>query len=400
MSKKLPNNNLCLVPWFEFCISPDGSRHICCISHDKSSYDISLRQTEDNKRVCVDMLRGERPKQCEICWRAEESGMESLRNAMNPVLQQAFEKYGISQRPQHLPVIYDIKIGNVCNLACKMCSPWSSSKWGQLQPKLSNKSKLVVLPIVPVPEHDFNWFSNEQKRNALKKLMVASAKHHEKIILTVAGGEPMLNKHYLPFLESLDANTKSKLNVNTVTNCTIIPKNLKDVFSGLGSAMFSVSLDGIGIVNDYIRHPADYNTITENIHTIRRSGFGMQILCAFQAYNVLSFADISAAYPDVQVHYRNTEEPTILDVNNLPKDICQKGIQNAERLLESGRISDLNKSQVQMSIKKLRAVLDRQQSKTSEKDIIEYSESIDSITGCYLKDCIPDLYDMLKQNHE
>ena len=47
-------------------------------------------------------------------------------------------KFGVDTTKKNLKFL-DLKLGNICNLKCRICGSWSSSKWAQEEIKLGNK---------------------------------------------------------------------------------------------------------------------------------------------------------------------------------------------------------------------------------------------------------------------
>src|SRR6185295_13957665 len=82
------------------------------------------------KTLRLDMLEGRRPKPCERCYLYEDLGMRSHRQSQNAQHAEEIAQYVDSTdadgaAPLALRSI-DLRIGNLCNLRCRMCSPQSS----------------------------------------------------------------------------------------------------------------------------------------------------------------------------------------------------------------------------------------------------------------------------------
>ena len=72
---------------------------------------------------------GERPLSCESCWQEESVGKTSKRMNSLYKMKHSLQKWTPNSEPT-LKFI-DFKLGNVCNLKCRICGSWSSSKWAQ-----------------------------------------------------------------------------------------------------------------------------------------------------------------------------------------------------------------------------------------------------------------------------
>ena len=119
---------MCNLPLGCIYVDADGSRRICCVSQDKPSYESIGKITNASKRVHLQMMRGIRPEECSICWSAENSGMKSVRQGLANINNNTVNTVK--------PYFYDIRFGRTCNLACKMCKPYYSSKWADLERRI------------------------------------------------------------------------------------------------------------------------------------------------------------------------------------------------------------------------------------------------------------------------
>ena len=143
---------LCMVPWLHRFTNEQGLHQLCCTGTGPANQlrnehgqpldvsqqltDAELLNSPDVKAVRLAMLRGEWPAACERCRRSEEAGAISNREHMNrrfghwsaEALADTAED-GTLDRPR---VRYaDIRLGNVCNLTCRMCGPSASRLWAE-----------------------------------------------------------------------------------------------------------------------------------------------------------------------------------------------------------------------------------------------------------------------------
>ena len=136
---KVPEH-LCLFPFTQMNIDPDGRARPCCKWEVGNVWDYNNGSLEDKniqelfdqpyiEDIKKQFLRGEKPKPCKACWDEEDSGLESIRYMY---------QMGGKQRPtatwfEHItsptPVGLDLKLSSICNNKCRICSPFLSSKW-------------------------------------------------------------------------------------------------------------------------------------------------------------------------------------------------------------------------------------------------------------------------------
>ena len=72
---------------------------------------------------------GARPSGCDRCWAEEDVGKDSKRINSLYKMKNSLKSWTPDSEPT-LKFI-DFKLGNVCNLKCRICGSWSSSKWAQ-----------------------------------------------------------------------------------------------------------------------------------------------------------------------------------------------------------------------------------------------------------------------------
>jgi len=138
----------CALPWKHLTVNHYGGAQICCVSRsmiredntDVSLYTRSLKETfnaESIRQVRINMLKGEKSTECQLCYDNEANGLKSERLIQNATWR---EKSGFdiatakrnTEADGHLstesPEYLQLMVSNVCNLACRMCNGESSSK--------------------------------------------------------------------------------------------------------------------------------------------------------------------------------------------------------------------------------------------------------------------------------
>ena len=178
--------------------------------------------------------------ECGICMKREADKIFSERQLHN---KEWFKIYDDIQDFINSPEIlyYDLRYSNLCNLRCQTCGPGASSAWAE-QLGLDNKF------LSWEPEIEIN-------PNARK--------------IYLAGGEPFMIKSFSKALNGF-ANKDCEIIINT--NATIITDHMMDALKPFTNICFTLSIDGIGKVNDQIRTGSDWDTIVKNIETMKFHG--------------------------------------------------------------------------------------------------------------------------------
>ena len=161
---------------------------------------------------------------------------------------------------------FDLRLGNMCQLACVMCSPHDSSSWIKEWKLQYPKYKVVELK---QDQHwdernrDYTWYQKGGFLDSMKN----QVQHIKELYF--AGGEPLLiPEHYkiLEFMVETDNAKNCVLRYNS--NGVELPDKLFELWSHFKKVKFNFSIDGVGDKNDYIRYPSNWNDIVTNLHRL------------------------------------------------------------------------------------------------------------------------------------
>ena len=142
-----------------------------------------------------------------------------------------------------------MSIDNICNLQCKICTSYFSSK-------LAPRDKFLGLPVHKKLEPNFRKFNN---------LDIANLEW-----LKILGGEPLMTPNLEPFLDYIDEKaTTSNIVLELVTNGTVIPSpRVLEKLNRFKHISLLVSLDAYDPSNDYQRFGSSYMTTFSNARSL------------------------------------------------------------------------------------------------------------------------------------
>ncbi len=255
------NNWLCSLPWTGFSNDPDGKVRPCCIykghisDEEGNPYYIQTSSIKDifaskyMKDLREDFRSGKKPVQCETCIRDESNKVVSKRETYF----NHRRDYDFDIEPD-FPVEYQIILSNACNLKCRSCTPSHSNTW-QAEHKILFGNNGYSMPHGQAGhQKSLLWETKEEWISSVERL-------------EIVGGEPFYIKQWADLWEELVSRGYShKITLDMSTNCTIyggeilekiIPKFLR---IGVG-----LSIDGMGDVYNYLRHPGKWDEVKENI---------------------------------------------------------------------------------------------------------------------------------------
>jgi sulfatase maturation enzyme AslB (radical SAM superfamily) len=201
------------------------------------------------------MLNNQRSKECNYCYIKEDSGLTSLRQSHNARWKISVETATIDNVK---PVYLDIRLSNVCNLKCRMCSSYFSSAISAEEAKIFNVENATST-------------LNLKNQDATLKEILSYLPNVEKIYF--AGGEPLLSKEHYIILQSLIDCNNIDLEIIYSTNFTKLKYqnySVFDLWPKFSNITISASLDAHGTVAEYVRHGTKWAEIEQNLILLKK----------------------------------------------------------------------------------------------------------------------------------
>jgi len=247
----------CYAPWTNIDISPSGNVTPCCkfqTGHYTQKFNIqntSIDEYADSEFVAEikqQFKQGEWPVGCERCKIEENNGIESKRILDYTRWKEHYNNYDLDSNKF---ITSSIAFGNTCNLKCITCGPHSSSRW---------QKEYFDLYQVDVPHHKF--YKNNFVRDFVKH-----APHM--IHVDIPGGEPFLSgvKEQQELLNYYIDNGQAKeISLHYTTNGTVFPDDVWwSLWKNFKEIDLQLSIDGVGNRYEYIRYPANWSELTNNV---------------------------------------------------------------------------------------------------------------------------------------
>lgn len=291
MVEKYLKTNMCVLPWTHLEIDVNGSASPCCIYKgtidDFKVYETDLKTIQNSQsmeKLREQFRNGERPSGCENCWLEENAGKRSKRQNSIHKMKQSLSDWTPYEKPTLK--FLDFKIGNVCNLKCRICGSWSSSKWAQEEldygPNSTAKKQL----------HEGGWPKRHPSFFEDIKEVLEDVEYFE-----FSGGEPfMIPKHLDILKHCVEKGYAKKQHIHYNTNGTQLPSAetfaLLEKFKKVEVAF---SIDDVGEQFEYQRHPANWQNVNNTIMEWKRMNPGnieIQICSTINIFNILSLGKL------------------------------------------------------------------------------------------------------------
>jgi organic radical activating enzyme len=348
-------NTFCAAPWFQVRLDWNGRYRPCCVlkenaSEFKGRTQFSLNDTtvddwmssEYSQYLRQELSTGTRLKECQSCWQQEDSSLYSLRQILNDTvtnnkgnnLDETWVKLFVDKYKDYKNyrlLSADIKLSNVCNFSCAMCAPFNSSKiFDEWQSDIDNRFVQEYLQKQPTYFADIKSIYHTQRGYQHLENILAHPIQHLKVL----GGEPLLDKQLFETLQQQPLEKKSQINLHMVTNGSQDLMEAVDKLKDYKSVSFTVSLEGINSIQDYVRRGSDWSKIETNILSTRQQGLLITVNHTMQALTILNLPDLLlwCSQNQIAIGFDTLENPDYLSVSVLPIKIRKIAVENLSKI--------------------------------------------------------------------
>jgi sulfatase maturation enzyme AslB (radical SAM superfamily) len=251
----LTNKKFCPVPWTGLMYNFDGNVKNCIRSSAPigSIHDRPIEEIVNNIKnihTRFNMIINESGPRCSPCY-----DLEKEKSSFNVISDRVFYLKELKSVPLNTydqPTTFDlhtvdVRWSNLCNFSCVYCSPEFSSKWA---------SELQVDIKVPA----------DIKKENFKNYIFEHATQLKHVYM--AGGEPLLMKENLEFLELLkEKNPEVNLRINT--NLSKVDTRIFDLACTFKNVHWTISVESIEEEYEYIRHGGKWTDFLDNLNVVR-----------------------------------------------------------------------------------------------------------------------------------
>jgi MoaA/NifB/PqqE/SkfB family radical SAM enzyme len=294
---------ICMLPWISIETSPIGTARPCCLAVDEitkpDGTKYSLREntleeiyhSEYMQALRSEFLAGNKPETCQRCWDEEAAGRTSKRMNSRIRLKEYYDSVDWTNTNPNQLWFIDLKLGNICNLKCRICGSWSSSKWA--------REELDYVPKEHRKDHIANiWMKqgawpreSEIFWDNLKQLL-PNIKY-----LEFTGGEPFLIQQHFDLLEYAVSHGYAKnIEIHYNTNGTVFPEQ-HHLWSHFKQVEVALSIDNTEERFEYERYGALWSEVQENLSrftSMRSNKFSTQLCLTVNVQNVYYLPEICA----------------------------------------------------------------------------------------------------------
>ena len=343
----IPHDKFCVLPWISLETSPVGTVRPCCLAEEEIKDELgnkykliatdlgTIQKSEYMKDLRRAFLAGEQPNTCRKCWNEERAGRTSKRmHTLNRLKHIVTDTQWTEDAK---PIVFiDFKLGNICNLKCRICGSWSSSQFAAEEIRFEGKDSIhyQMLKDGAWPRENQTFWDN------LAPLMC------EVRYMEFTGGEPFMIQEHFDLLQRLvDAGVAKDIEIHYNTNGTHYPRNAESIWQHFKTVEIAFSVDDVKNRFEYQRQGAIWPFVCHNIDEFKKLRdrlpdiIQLQVCSTVNVFNVLYLEDL-ARWIDSQkfdfVYWNMLHEAYYLSVGTLPEKAKQLAI---ERL----RVADVSK---------------------------------------------------------
>jgi sulfatase maturation enzyme AslB (radical SAM superfamily) len=320
--------------------------------------------SEYMKQSRIKAINGEEIKGCEECYRSERNGGTSLRKDLVETYEKNEDYLDSVKMAEEnggqldkFPTAIELRVGNLCNLKCRMCQPQDSDLINKEYKELISLDSTLgdILPIV-----DFEI--TDDLTNYIKGIRdnASSIK-----VIRFSGGEPLINKSFYELLDYLIEGDYAKdIEFRLNTNLTKMKEETLEKLSKFKRVTIDFSIDGLGSVYEYIRYPMvweitknkinmTYNFMSNHGNINMNANFTVQIYNVFNMFDLIDFFLSKSILPILHI----LQNPSYLNVRNMTDNLKKDLIKKIDKtLVEIESMGYPNKFQVNWVTERLISV--------------------------------------------
>jgi MoaA/NifB/PqqE/SkfB family radical SAM enzyme len=220
-------------------------------------------------------------------------------------------------------VFLDLKLGNICNLKCRICGSWSSSSFAteELQFLTPEKKKesfhYQMLRAGAWPRE------NEQFWGEIARVL------DQIRYIEFTGGEPFMIQQHFDMLQGIvDLGIAHQVEIHYNTNGTSYPERGPAIWRHFKTVEIALSIDDVGARFEYQRTNADWMQVQENIQRFRElrgnhTNIQLQVCTTVNVFNV-AYLEAVANWIDLQgfdfVYWNMMHEAYYFSISTLPQE--------------------------------------------------------------------------------
>ena len=427
------SKTFCPYPWIHVMTQPTGTASWCCVARDNFKNDngtmfdlnrghdiASVWNSNHMRKIRKQMVEGEVVKGCEHCYDLESMGFPSYRTnyirdwfeysghgeeILRRIDQSIENDYYVDAAPMYL----DFRLGNLCNLKCRMCQPQNSS---QIQREYK-KIELVNPDDANFIKKNFTWgqFADHitpwQDDPQFLKQVEEWLPGVNKLYFT--GGEPTLIERVYWIMEKcVELGIAQNIELVFNSNMTNIKPRFIELVEKFKKVLMCISVDAHGALNEYIRGASHWEAVDKNVKLYCESKVVGSLLFSpvIQVYNILNITELLDYAESLELKYGREihvtflicDYPRSLDFRILPDAVRAKAIEKLEAWIPTSKVLTKREDNMQAIQATINALKQNQHEDWEEqlKVFHRYTALLDRTRNENFSGAIPELWELMQ----
>ena len=334
----IPHDKFCVLPWISLETSPIGTVRPCCLAEDElvdnggdkfnlaTAQFTTIQNSHSMRKLRQEFIDRKQPQTCRKCWREERSGRTSKRMHTLDRLKHMIPTIDWTIDAQPL-MFLDLKLGNICNLKCRICGSWSSSTFATEElnnltaaddRKANHHYQMLRQGAWPRENPNF-WAEIDQVVDHIQ-------------YIEFTGGEPFMIREHFDMLQGLvNRGIAGGIEIHYNTNGTQYPEGAEKIWSHFKTVEIAFSIDDVGARFEYQRTNAVWEEVEANIAKFKllrdqHSNIRLQVCATVNVFNVYyleTLADWIAVQGFDFVYWNMMHEAYYFSISTLPETAKQ-----------------------------------------------------------------------------
>ena len=430
------SKTFCPYPWIHVMTQPTGTVSWCCVARDNfknddgTMFDLnkgdrieSVWNNNHMRKIRKQMIEGETVKGCEHCYDLEKMGFPSYRtNYIRDWFEYSGHGESIMQRiersidndyvVEEAPMYLDFRLGNLCNLKCRMCQPQNSSQIQKEYKRIEENDPMAADFI----KNHFTWgqFADHitpwQDDPDFLRQVEAWLPGVNKLYFT--GGEPTLIERTYWILEKcVELGIAQNIELVFNSNMTNIKSRFINLVEQFKKVLMCFSVDAYGELNEYIRGASHWTQTDENVRRYCSSKVVGSLLFSpvIQIYNILDITKLLDYCESLEQEYKREihltflicDYPRSLDFRNLPDSVRNVAVERLEAWIPTSKILVKRESNLQAINALIRALKENRHEDWEQQLGIfkKYTQLLDRQRNESMSSAIPELWELMYGNN-
>jgi organic radical activating enzyme len=271
-------------------------------------------------------LDQKKPAACRKCWREESAGRTSKRMHTLDRLKHMIvdSEWTADAKPL---MFLDLKLGNICNLKCRICGSWSSSTFAAEELQWLRRGE---------DRHD-NHHYHMLRAGAWPRENPTFWAEIDRVIdqiqyIEFTGGEPFMIQEHFDLLQRLvDRGIAAQIEIHYNTNGTQWPEQAEAIWKHFKTVEIAFSIDDVSDRFEYQRSNAIWSKVCNNIELFkqmrdRNPRIRLQVCTTVNVFNVYYIEQV-ANWINTQgfdfVYWNMMHEAYYFSISTLPETAKQ-----------------------------------------------------------------------------